>query len=446
MSCERRLWPLTWWWGITTTTTSRTNLRESGNGTRESATNGTRNKPQEFLSRVWKSTVVHSEPRLPSHCHGQGNTICCASRVILDKEPSKSGMYRKNSTVLAFSSSLGSDWMTAFGGFSANSSSCCLCLMVASSSLTALSKVSKLSWFSKSSWSCDTSLRRSNSSLSKRARLESPRRRLVSCEYTREASWDAWDLLLIWTICWRKCQQGKVGSNFKPQEEIPTVEQITEKLTWQLLDMTIVHLNLSKQSTKGLYHFKTIHQLHPGHSSMPCTTDNSLFFACNWLLNLASSLRNLAASSCCSFTFSQCFLILSHCISTASGRKKWWIGQVGMPHASKLDPLNSKFVSYFKKTIWGFRATRFWDIHKWAVIKTLVTLSFHYTEWFVGILMSWLILIPIISLYNWTVCHPLCNPTNQGFDPAWFALLPAPFEGPPGALDTQHWTPTQNEA
>ena len=39
------------------------------------------------------------------------------------------------------------------------------------------------------------------------------------------------------------------------------------------------------------------------------------------------------------------------------------------------------------------------------------TPTFHYTGWLIGILL----MVYYNALYNWVVCHPLYNPTNQGF-------------------------------
>ena len=45
---------------------------------------------------------------------------------------------------------------------------------------------------------------------------------------------------------------------------------------------------------------------------------------------------------------------------------------------------------------------------RWAAFKTLMT--FHYTDWFIGILILAFIIIP----YNWVVHHLLYRTTNQG--------------------------------
>ena len=45
----------------------------------------------------------------------------------------------------------------------------------------------------------------------------------------------------------------------------------------------------------------------------------------------------------------------------------------------------------------------------WAAFKTLMT--FHYTDWFIGIIvLAYYNLTP----YNWVVCHPFYQTTNQG--------------------------------
>ena len=64
-------------------------------------------------------------PNLWWQHHGQGNSICCALMVIWDSSLRMSGLYRKNRVLLANSTSSGSDWTTAGGGFSALFRSAC---------------------------------------------------------------------------------------------------------------------------------------------------------------------------------------------------------------------------------------------------------------------------------------------------------------------------------